>query len=210
MVRANQLRKKNPYKKTLKKSKNEVDKITLPKEMKEELKGGKNIYASTVSKNNLNRKNVDDFDENVSEFEGTNIKNNLALISPIEIIENSTIKKHNCKRNIYFENEDEVELKETDYNNVKIGSNCKEIVNIKNKQNEEDDDDSDDGFYFTSTINNTNESMLVPNLYIEKSTEESFDNDIFQQGKSNIVGTVVRPIPNIKERGKNHFLHVYL
>ena len=103
--------------------------------MKEELKGGKNIYASTVSKNNLNRKNVDDFDENVSEFEGTNIKNNLALISLIEIMENSTIKKYNCKRNIYFQNEDEVELKETDYNNIKIGSNCKEIVNVKNKQN---------------------------------------------------------------------------
>ena len=96
-------------------------------------------------------------------------------------------------------------MKETDYNNVKIGSNCKEIVNIKNKQNEEDDDDSDDGFYFTSTINNTNESMLVPNLYIEKITEELFDNYIFLEGKSNIVRIVVYPIPNIKERRKKSF-----
>lgn len=44
--------------------------------------------------------------------------------------------------------------------------------------------------------------MLVKNLYSDK---ESFDNDILLQGKSNIVGTVVNPIPNIKECGKKSF-----
>ena len=84
-------------------------------------------------------------------------------------------------------------MKETHDNDTKIGSNYKEIINIKNKQNEDDNDDSDDGFYITSTTNN---------IYTDK---ELFHNDILLQGKSNIVVIVVCPIPNIKERGKKSF-----
>ena len=197
MVRANQLTKKNPYKKTSKTSKNQVDKNILPKIINKELKKGKNNY-NRISKNDVNRKSIDDIDKNDSELKNTNIKNKLALISPIEITEKINIIKKNCKRNIIFENKDDVQLKQTD-------DNDKEIINLKNKQNEDDNDDSDDGFHFISTTNNTNESILAANSYKEKSTKESFDSDIISQGKNNIVGTVVRPVPNIKEHGKKFF-----
>ena len=96
MVRANQLTKKNPYKKTSKTSKNQVDKNTLPKEINNELKKGKNNY-NRISKNDVNRKSIDDIDKNDSELKNTNIKNKLALISPIEITEKINIIKKIAK-----------------------------------------------------------------------------------------------------------------
>ena len=89
------------------------------------MKKGKNNY-NRISKNDVNRKSIDDIDKNDSELKNTNIKNKLALISPIEITEKNNIIKKNCKRNIIFENEDDVQLKQTD-------DNDKEIINLKNK-----------------------------------------------------------------------------
>ena len=96
MVRANQLTKKNPYKKTSKTSKNQVDKNILPKTINKELKKGKNNY-NRISKNDVIRKSIDDIDKNDSELKNTNIKNKLALISPIEITEKINIIKKIAK-----------------------------------------------------------------------------------------------------------------
>lgn len=52
-------------------------------------------------------------------------------------------------------------------NDTKIGLNNKQILNIKNKDNKEEYDDEDNNF-FPNIKNNTNESILVANFYIEK------------------------------------------
>ena len=101
-------------------------------------------------KKEINKEN----DKDVSEFESTNIKNKLAIISPVEIKENTLTKRYDCKRKIYFENEDEVELKEINNNDTKIGSNKKEILSLKNKGDKGEDDNDDDGFYCTNKGNN--------------------------------------------------------
>ena len=62
--------------------------------------------------------------------------------------------------------------------------------------------DNDDGFYFTSSTNKKNELVLLTNEHTENVEEISFHNDMLLQGRSNIVSSIIRPIPNIKEEGK--------
>ena len=64
------------------------------------------------------------------------------------------------------------------------------------------DIDNDDGFDFTSSTNKRNEVVLLTNDHIENIEQISFDNDMLLQGRSNIVGSIIKPIPNIKEEGK--------
>ena len=91
MVCANQL-KKNLYIKTSKKARNEIDKNTLLKEIKKELRKGKIIIVK-FQKNNVNRKSINGFDENISKLKDTSTKNNLALISLIENTKNTNLKQ---------------------------------------------------------------------------------------------------------------------
>ena len=120
------------------------------------------------------------------------------MISLIEIKENIITKTHAYKQKINFDNEAEVELNKMYNNDTKKGSNEKEVLSIKNKDDEGEEDDEDDGFYCTSTGNNIKQTISVTN----NSKEGSFDRDILLQGTSKFIGTVVRPIPNIKEHGK--------
>ena len=168
MVRANQLRKKNPSKKTSKKPKNEVDKITLPKEMKIALKEGKTVDSSE-----------DEF----------------AVVTPNKTTESIVEKTYITKRNIFSVNESK-----ENYMKNKFSKTISNHNNIENKRkskdndndnHEEEEEDDDDGFFIVNTNKSINESILVRNINTERITEKSLDNDIFLQGKSNIVGSII-------------------
>ena len=175
MVRTKRLKNDNPINRYKK-----VTKQKLPKEIKKETKRGK-IVNSKDMKNIIEKKSMDSSDQTISQFKSTSTKDNFVVISPIQITECST-KKNDCKKNIHFDNEAKIN---EGYNN--------------------NNDDEDDGFFISSTNNNINESMLVSSLVAEKNEENSFHNDIILQGKSSVVGTIVRPIPNIKESNTNAF-----
>ena len=180
MVRTTSSRKIKPvnkYKKATKKDKHNHIKSIITNGINKDIKEEKNIKIRD-SDNYLISKNIDSCDEHTSINQIPTSKEDIVIITPNKTIENNNNETKNLKRNIFLNNEDE-----------------KEVDSIN-------DIDDDDGFDFTSSTNKRNEVVLLTNDHIENIEQISFDNDMLLQGRSNIVGSIIKPIPNIKEEGK--------